>query len=601
MTQHDQPLLIYDGDCSFCLYCVEYARIATASAVDYQPYQTVQDQFPDISEEEFRTSIQLVVSQDEIITGANAAFTVLSHGGNGFWVSCYQHVPLFGWASEKAYQFVARHRSACLSVSRFLFGPTLQPQELSLTISVFLRALALIYLFAFFSFANQALGLIGSNGILPVTDYLSAVDQHYGAEKFWLLPTLFWLISSDFVIQATVWSGVFVSIMLLFNVLPTLSLCVLYGLYLSLLGGGQVFMSYQWDILLLECGFLAIFLRAWPGLFTWLFRWLLFRFMLQSGLVKLLSGDPNWHQLSALHYHFESQPLPTALAWYADKLPDAILQTGVVLTFVVELLLPFLILMPRRPRLLAAVAIVLFELMIIATGNYNFFNLLTMALCILLLDDRSIKPVVPKLLRLSKSIASATHWRKPVLVSIAMVYTLQSCLLLSATGGQRGLSEASRTFLSWTAPLHLVNGYGLFAVMTTGRPEIVIEGSQDGDEWLEYELPYKPGSLHDKPAWATPHQPRLDWQLWFAALAPAHRNPWLESLMFGLLSNSEPVLQLFEVNPFPTAAPKYVRAQLYQYRFTSFAEREKSSAWWHRESASIFIQPMTLRVLPGGS
>ena len=598
MTRQRQPLLIYDGDCQFCIYCVDYARIATGAALDYQPYQAVQEQFPDISEDEFRASIQLLLPNGEIHTGAGAAFQTLSFAGNRFWTWCYRVMPLFAWFSEKAYQFVARHRSGCHRISRVLFGSSLQPQELSLTIALFLRLLALIYFAAFGSFAVQALGLIGADGILPLANYIAAVDQSYGVEKFWLLPTLFWLDSSDLAIQGMAWAGVLVSLLLLFDVFPTLCLCLLYVLYLSLFSGGQVFMSYQWDILLLECGFLAIFLRAWPNLFVWLFRFLLFRFMLQSGLVKLLSGDPNWQQLTALNFHFESQPLPTALAWYAHKLPEVILQAGVVFSFVIELLVPFLILMPRVPRLVAGVTIALFELTILLTGNYNFFNLLTLTLCLLLLDDQFLKHWIP-VSRLHESAPpskeSTPAWRKIIFGSVATIYLIQSGLLLAATGNRSGLSATTRDLLSWSAPFHIANSYGLFAVMTTGRPEIIIEGSDDGTEWHSYELPYKPGSVYRAPVWATPHQPRLDWQLWFAALAPAHRNPWLQGLMAGLLSGSEPVLGLFEKNPFPTGPPKFVRAQLYQYRFSEWRARDETGAWWRRELEGNFIPVTRLR------
>lgn len=591
--EHKQPLLIYDGDCPFCLYCVDFAKVATGTAVDYQPYQAVQEQFPTISQDEFRASIQLVLPDGEVTTGAGAAFKTLALGGyTRFWAGCYEHVPFFAWLTEMGYRFVAKHRSGCHRIGKSLFGSSLRPQGLSLTINLYLRMLALIYLIAFVSFAVQALGLIGREGILPVANYVAAVDQSYGAEKYWLLPTLFWLTSSDLAILGVAWAGALVSLLLLFNVFPTLCTCALYGLYLSLFSGGQVFMSYQWDILLLECGFLTIFLRAWPNLFVWLFRWLLFRFLLQSGLVKLLSGDPSWQQLTALHFHFESQPLPTALAWYVHQLPETVLQTGVMLTFFVELFVAFLVLMPRRPRLLAAIAIVVFELMILATGSYNFFNLLTMALCLLLLDDQFLKPLIPQAIvqkLVSAQIKRAPGLRTVIPALVATIYIVQSSILLAATGNRSGLSEASRQLLSWSAPFHIANSYGLFAVMTTGRPEIIIEGSEDGIEWRSYELPFKPGAVDRAPVWATPHQPRLDWQLWFAALAPADRNPWLRRLVHGLLVGSEPVLGLFQANPFPNEPPKFVRAQLYQYHFSSWEERAETGAWWTRELERKFI------------
>jgi hypothetical protein len=375
---------------------------------------------------------------------------------------------------------------------------------------------------------------------------------------------------------------------LLVNRFPRLCLLGLYLLYLSLYGAGQVFMTFQWDILLLECGFLAIFLRSSPRLFTWLYRWLLFRFMLQSGVVKLLSGDENWRGLTALDFHFETQPLPTALAWYVHKFPEMLLQAGVVFTFAVELLVPFLILMPRRPRLLAALVISAFQLMIILTGSYNYFNFLTVCLCLLLLDDQMLRDICPSAL-VRRLQHSAVVSRAPLAGAVGLVYLALSTFLLSASILRGEVSETSRRLVSWSVPFHVANNYGVFAVMTTRRAEIVFEGSGDGRVWKAYELPYKPGATDRVPRWATPHQPRLDWQLWFAALAPAQRNPWLRRLELALLTGSEPVLDLFSHNPFPGKPPLYVRASLYRYHFSDRETRARTGDWWTREYSGVFM------------
>ena len=602
-TERERPLLIYDGQCQFCIYCVEYARAATGSEVDYQPYQAVQQDFPDIDEGVFRASIQLVHTDGSVTKGARAAFGVLALGHyTSFWEFCYNRLPPFGTLSERCYRLVARHRVLFHRLGKLLFGPSPRPGSLSLTSWLFLRLLALVYFFAFVSFAVQAPGLIGEQGILPAASYFEAVDANYGLEKYWLLPSLFWLDASDAAIGAVGLAGILLSGLLLVNVFPRSCLIGLYILYLTILNGGQVFMYFQWDILLLECGFLAIFLPSRPVLFTWLYRLLLFRFMLQSGLVKLLSGDEHWRGLTALNYHFETQPLPTALAWYAHKLPELVLQAGLVFTFVVELLVPFLILMPRRPRQLAAIAIAVFQLTIIVTGSYNYFNFLTLCLCLLLLDDQFLSRMCPAFIQRrsgSSALAPVAWVRSVVPVTCALVYLLLSSILLSATGHRSQLSTASRALLSWSAPLHIANSYGLFAVMTTRRPEIIIEGSVDGNEWLAYQLPYKPGALERPPVWATPHQPRLDWQLWFAALAPAEQNPWLKGLVVGLLTGSEPILALFEYNPFPGAPPSFIRASLYQYHFSNWQTRRQTGHWWTREFDREFMPPTGFKVKVG--
>ena len=588
-----RPLLIYDGDCAFCRYCVDYARAATGETIDYQPYQAVQHQFPDISEAEFRSAIQLVHSDGHITHGANAAFEVLALGDhNRFWEICYRRVPGFASLTERIYNVVAAHREPCHRLSKSLFGPKARPQSLSLTIWIYLRLLALVYLAAFASFAVQAPGLIGPEGIVPVTDYFAAIDSSYGLEKYWFLLSLFWLDSSATTIALVCWLGVVLSLLLFLNVRPLLCLIGLYLLHLTLYTGGQVFMTFQWDNLLLECGFLALFLQHSPRLFVWLHRWLLFRFMWQSGLVKWLSGDESWRQLTALTFHFETQPLPSALAWYAAKLPELVLQAGVVFTGVIELLIPFLILMPRQPRLLAVLCIAVFQLLITLTGSYNYFNFLTVSLCLLILDDRSLAKLVPGFIRDRRQSLSTGRgsWRRAGLpVAVAVVYFWTSATLLAVTSRRAEISGFSRELLAWTAPLHMANGYGLFAVMTKQRREIIIEGSADGIEWRAYELPYKPGRLNRAPVWATPHQPRLDWHLWFAALAPVEQNPWFKNLMVRLLSGSQPVLDLFAYNPFPDQPPQYVRAKLYQYHFTDWDTRRETGAWWRRTYVGEFF------------
>jgi predicted DCC family thiol-disulfide oxidoreductase YuxK len=565
---------------------VGYAQAATGDQVDYQPYQAVADQYPDIAEDEFRAAIQLVHSDGQVTHGAQAAFETLALGGHmRLWERCYRRLPGFAGIAEAGYRFVAAHRGGALRCSQLLFGKELRPQGYALTIWVYLRLLALVYLAAFTSLTVQLPGLIGSEGILPVADYFGAVDAQYGPEKYWWLPSLLWLDSSDTALLVLGSAGIAFSLALLFNRLPRTSLICLYVAHLSLISGGQVFVTFQWDILLLECGFLAIFLQSRPLLFVWLHRLLLFRFILQSGLVKLMSGDDSWRNLTALNFHFESQPLPTFLAWYAHKLPELALQAGVFLTLVVELIVPFLLLMPRQARLLAAEAIVIFQLIIMLTGSYNYFNLLTVALCLLLMDDGICRSLVPGFLRERRQHLSGTggHWGLAVLpVGVASLYLFLTVVLLAGTGRRMEVPDPVHKVLAWTSPLHIANTYGLFAMMTKSRPEIVIEGSIDGRHWLAYELPYKPGTLERAPIWATPHQPRLDWQLWFAALQPVESNPWFKHLVVRLLNGSEPVLALFSHNPFQDEPPNYVRARLYQYHFSDWETRRNTGAWWTR-------------------
>ena len=396
-TGRSQPLLIYDGDCGFCIYWARYWQKLTGPRVTYAPYQEVAAQFPEIPVAAFQRAVQYVAPEGKIASGAEASFLTLSHAsGKRFWLTLYRQLPGFATIAERTYAFIASHRSALYRPSLWLWGRDYEPPRFDLVSWLFLRAIGLIYLVAFVSFGVQALGLIGSHGILPLSEFTDAIQSQLGLERYWLFPMVFWLDQSDFAIQAACWAGAALSLLLIFNVLPRLSLLFLFVLYLSLFYAGQVFTGFQWDLLLLESGFLAFVLSmvTKPGI--WLLRWLMFRFMFLSGAVKLLSGDPTWANLSALSYHFQTQPLPTPLAWYVHHLPRSVLTASTAATFVIELGLPFLIFCPRRLRFVAAFGILLLQLLILLTGNYTFFNILVMALCLALFDDAALRKILPQ-------------------------------------------------------------------------------------------------------------------------------------------------------------------------------------------------------------
>jgi hypothetical protein len=371
----------------------------------------------------------------------------------------------------------------------------------------------------------------------------------------------------------------------------------LFVLYLSVASAGQVFMSYQWDALLLEAGFLAIFLGS-SLLVIWLFRWLLFRLMFLSGAVKLLSGDPLWRRFTALPVHYLTQPLPTTLAWYMYQLPAWFHRVSVGFVFLVELIIPFLVFAPRRVRALAGVPIVLLQLLIFLTGNYAFFNLLTVSLCIFLWDDVLVSRVLPKKSS-DRVLDGAKDSDRRVLRSaacgtLAVAVIIVSGLQLAGTFWGFRWAPAEKVIHA-VSPFEIVNTYGLFAVMTDSRLEIVIEGSNDGVTWFAYEFKYKPGDLKRRPIWVQPHQPRLDWQMWFAALGSYESDPWIIHFMERLLEGSPDVLRLLKHNPFPEAPPRYARALAYEYGFTTAAERKGNGQWWQRELKGIYVPAVSLR------
>ncbi len=586
-----RPRLIYDGDCGFCSYWARYWEKLTGDKVEYRPYQQVVAQYPAIPEAEFRRAVQYVAPDGRRASAAEASFLTLGHApGKGFWLAFYRHLPGFAAVSEWAYAFIAAHRPAFHRLSLLLWGRNHEPPRYELVSFLFLRLFGLIALSAFVSFAVQAQGLIGSRGILPLAGLVDALAR-LGPQRFVLVPMVFWLNDSDIAIHAVCWAGAGLSLMLVFNLLPRVSLILIYALYLSLFYAGQTFMSFQWDTFLLETTIVALLMSFVPTTGVWLARWLLFRFMFMSGVVKLISGDPNWWGLTALNYHFLTQPLPTPLAWYAATLPPGLSSVATGAVFVVELGLPFLIFCPRRLRFAAAFGILLLQCCILLTGNYNWFNLQTMFLCLPLLDDAALRRISPpRLLGLLKARASGWTPRRPVKVVVNAVALLMAFLSLVQMDGRFGGSppDAALTIDGWFEPLHLTSPYGLFAVMTTTRDEIVIQGSNDGVEWRDYEFRYKPGDVMRRPPWNIPHQPRLDWQMWFAALDQPQRVPWFSRFLARLLENEPSVTALLETNPFPDKPPTYVRAQFYDYTYAGSAEHA-ADQWWDRRLLGLYF------------
>jgi hypothetical protein len=390
----------------------------------------------------------------------------------------------------------------------------------------------------------------------------------------------------------------------------------MWVLYLSLATAGQEFLWFQWDSLLLETGFLALFLaplvaRSSPRrdpppsrAAVWMLRWLLFRLMFGSALVKWSSGDPEWHRLTALTHHYETQPLPPWTAWYAHHLPAWAHAGSAAAMFTIEGAVPLLMFAPRRARMLAAGALTFLQTLILLTGNYGFFNLLALALCLLLLDDAAWPAALRRWAGVNAAEGAATDPRAapvrrrwPVRLTrpvFATLFVLSLVPLVRSLRQPTPWLEPLTSVYRAASPLHLVNPYGLFAVMTTRRLEITLEGSRDGVTWRAYEFRWKPGDVRRAPAFMAPHMPRLDWQMWFAALDPEHVPPWFAGLCARLLQGSKPVTGLFVSNPFPEAPPRYVRATLDDYRFTTSAERRATGAWWVRTPRGEYVPALAL-------
>jgi predicted DCC family thiol-disulfide oxidoreductase YuxK len=587
-----RPLLVYDGDCRFCVYSVRYWHKLTGDRIIYRPYQEVAAQYPTIPISDFQHAVQFITHDGHRACAAEASFLTLSYApSRGFWLALYRKLPGFAAASELAYAFVAAHREAFYRVSVPLWGKHPEPPRYDLVSFLFLRLFGLIYLSAFASFAVQAKGLIGSHGILPVAELVDTVASRFGPERFFVMPMVFWLNASDFAIAAVCWAGVALSLLLICDVLPRLNLLLLYVLYISLFYAGQIFTSFQWDTFLLETGFATLLLSFAPTPGIWLLRWLMFRFMFMSGAVKLASGDPNWWNLSALSYHFLTQPLPTPLAWYAAQLPPSLLKFTTSVTFFVELVLPFLIFCPPRLRQIAAFGFLLLQSCILVTGNYNWFNLQTILLCLPLFDDATIQNILPR--RVVRLLRLHTENRMPgrlaTILASAWALLIAFCSLVEMDARFGGTPPAMMEAVDRVIePLHITSPYGLFAVMTTARREIIIEGSNDGVQWHEYEFRYKPGNIARAPRWNIPHQPRLDWQMWFAALTEPRQAYWFPRFLERLLQNEPTVTVLLETNPFPETPPFYVRALFYDYKYAN-SEEKLEGLWWQRQLVATYF------------
>ena len=621
-----KPLLIWDGECHFCKLWIERWREITAGKVDYATYEQAAHQFPEISVEQFKRAMAFIELDGEAFFAAEAVYRSLGYRSSRRWLAwSYDHVPGFAAISETAYKFIARHRGLGSTFTRLLWGKDVRPPTYFWARRWFLRALGLTYLVAFASLWVQVDGLVGSNGVSPLNQFLPAVYERFGRSSYSLLPTLCWFDSSNGFLHFLCGGGVVLSLLLILGIAPALLLVVLFVFYLSLTIAGQTFLSFQWDILLLETGFLSIFLAPWrlwprelmwrpgsatpatgspvsrPGLF--LLKFLLFKLTLMSGVVKLTSGDDCWWNLTALDYHYWSQPLPTVFAWWADKSPEWFKHFSVAFCLVVEIIVPFFIWAPRRPRLIAAGLMIFLQIVIAVTGNYCFFNLLTIALCLLLIDDSVARALRAAPDKRAKNVSAAFRTAEPLqdrlcsYAAIAVVIVtlpINAWLIFSAFKPHEEWPRPLIAIYGRLEPFRIVNGYGLFRVMTKERGEIVIEGSADGIEWLPYEFKWKPGDLMRAPGWCAPHQPRLDWQMWFAALGSYRENPWFGRLIVRLLHGSQDVRQLLAKDHFPHESPRYIRATFYRYRFTTSRERRETGAWWKREELREYLPSVSL-------
>jgi Lipase maturation factor len=456
---------------------------------------------------------------------------------------------------------------------------------------LFERALALAYLVAFVVALNQFVPLLGEHGLEPVPRFVSVVP-------FRASPSLFYAFPHDTAFRLIAWAGITLSV-LAFTSVPARAgsapaavvWIALWVLYLSFVNVGQTFYGFGWETLLLEAGFLTIFSggRATEPsqILMWLYRWLLFRLMFGAGLIKL-RGDSCWRDLTCLDYYFETQPLPNPLSWHFHWLPRSVLHSGVVVNHIVEIGVPFGYFLPQPFAGTAGILTILFQLILIMSGNLSWLNWLTIVLAIPTLPDRWLAwlPVRPPLLH------------EPTVLRFA-VYGLAVVVVLLSIAPITNMLSANQVMNTSFEPLHIVNTYGAFGSITRERNEVVIEGTLDerpseASEWREYEFKGKPGALTRRPPQVAPYHMRLDWLMWFAALSSPGEQPWLRPFIASLLAGDRNVLSLMRKNPFPDRPPRVVRAVYYRYRFTTPEERRRTGRWWERERLGIYFGPATL-------
>lgn len=460
------------------------------------------------------------------------------------------------------------------------------PQNYLIASKLFTQLLGAIYLAAFGAFLFQIRGLLGRQGILPVEFFLDWMKRRGGRRAYYYVPTLFWFNASDAALMGVTVAGTLCSLLLLFNIYPLLMLILLYILYLSILNVGQEFLSFGWEMFLMEITLNAILLNIAPALVVWMsLNLLLFRFHFQGGIVKLLSCDPNWRNWTACAFHYETQPIPNVAAWYVHKLPLWFHKMATGLMFFVELVVPFGIFAPwEEVRLIAFFFLAGLQLLIYLTGNFSFLNHLTAIFSIILVSDTYLGYFFP--------IPTAGN------SSLFASFCGAIFLLLQLFNLCNHLIRPNRFLarcLALVQPFHLVSRYGIFAVMTTRRYEVVVEGSDDGGEWKEYGFYYKPSEVTRPPRRISPYQPRLDWQIWFLPFNRYEEEGWFQNFLTQLLLGSPQVLKLLRDNPFPDKPPRYVRALFYDYKFSDFETKKRLGHWWKRTLLGAYAPVLTLR------
>jgi Lipase maturation factor len=472
--------------------------------------------------------------------------------------------------------------------------------DYQITRFVILRLLGFVYVIAFLVAAKQLVALVGDHGLTPANHFLHLIQTHFGwrTSAAVHVPTLFWFGISDRALLIFSWVGLAISLVVLGGYANAIVLAILWAMYMSIVHVGQIWYGYGWETQLLETGFLSIFLcplldlrpfpaRPPPILVIWLFRWLGFRIMLGAGLIKL-RGDPCWRDLTCLYYHYETQPIPNPISRYLHFAPQWFHKLGVLWSHFIELIVPWFSLGPRHVRHVAGLLLVSFQIILIISGNLSFLNYITIIPFLACFDDSFWRRIIPArfVRRMFEAEPSRPHFGFSVALAMLVAWLSVAPVMNMISPGQLMNSSFD--------PFDLVNTYGAFGSVGKERNEIVFEGTEDtiitGDtKWREYEFVAKPSAPDRRPSFIAPYQPRIDWQIWFAAMASPADYPWTLHFVWKLLHNDEGTLSLLASNPFPNAPPHYIRARLYRYRFAPPGD----PTWWQREPMGEWLPALS--------
>jgi lipase maturation factor 1 len=627
----DRPVLLFDGHCRFCLAQVARLRRWTGERLDFVSFREpgVLERFPQLKAADCERAMQLVQPDGRVHAGVDAALAALALRPGLRPLAALGRLPGLHALLVAGYRVVADNRfllggrvEDCADESCRVHVAAAEPRGAltaprALVRDLWLRVLGAVLLIAFLSLDRQLVPLYGEHGLLPAREYMTEVHKALDAEKLSARqrPTLFlWIEPTDAALLWVERAGALCGLLLLLGLWPRLALLGAWALYLSLVTVGRVFLSFQWDNLLLEATFLSLFVAPWglrprgappprvAGVLLML--WLLFRLQAESGWAKWLGGDPHWRDLSAVATYYETAPLPTWLGWWVHQLPGWAQEASTVLTLVVEGLLPVLLFTTRRLRLVCACVLVGFQVFVAATGNYGIFNLLTVALCLWALDDGHLRAAAARLrLRVAPRPPAAPlrPWSAAALLAGALLLAVLAVTPFRIYWQEPDAEPPSALehVESWVAPFRTLNLYRLFVSLTLVRREVEIEGSRDGSTWSPYVFAHKPGDPARAPDFVAPHQPRLDFQFWFLCLDGPPSAPWFNGLLVKLVSEPALMARLFESTPCGDEAPAFLRYSVWEYRFSSREERARTGDWWTRDmlgmSSALTADELTWR------